>query len=194
MSERFRARASVGQSLVRTVGKAKTSPRLVEILRGDESVQAVMAMPAIGWVEEQQFLHLLGLVHQHLGEQAYTAAVHDASMAMLKNGLFRAAQIAFTFFRKPGLAAYTMWAQRMWALSFERLQLTHDGEDPVEGVRMILAHPPSSGFTKPIVAGACGVVQTVFTFAKQPGRVRPLPHHVGDEQIELRLKADSRPV
>jgi hypothetical protein len=186
----MRSRASVGQSLVRTIGKAKTDARLIELLKADTIVQAIMSQPAIGWVDEEPFVHLLSTVHQHLGEAPYVNAVHDASMAMLKGGIFRAAQVAFTLFRKPGLSAYATWAVRMWSLSFEGLQLTHDGEDPVEGVRMILARPPACGFTRPIVAGAAGVVQTVFTFAKLPGRVRALPHRATDPEVHLRLRAE----
>jgi hypothetical protein len=55
---------------------------------------------------------------------------------------------------------------------------------------MILAKPPARGFTRPIVAGAMGVVQTVFTFAKLPGRVRALPHRPTDAEVHLRLRAD----
>jgi hypothetical protein len=190
MADRLRVRASVGQSLVRTIGKARADARLTEQLKSDAAVQAMMSLPAVGWVDEDPFVHLLSTVHQRLGESTYVSMVHDASMAMLKGGLFRAAQVAFTLFRKPGLSAYAMWAQRMWALSFEGLQLSHAGEDATEGVRMILAKPPACGFTRPIVAGAMGVVQTVFTFAKLPGRVRALPHQPGDAEVHLRLRAD----
>ncbi len=186
------ARASVAQSLVRTVGKTKTpaSSRLSELFKADAAVQAIMKMPPIVWVDEKPFLSLLGVTLQHLGENAYVDSVHAASLAMLKHGIFRAAQVAFTLFKKPGIPAYAMWAQRMWSLSFQGLKLTYEGEDAVEGVKMILTDAPAGGFTRPLVLGTCGVVQTVFTFAKLPGRARVLPHQTGDAAVHLRLRAD----
>jgi hypothetical protein len=185
------ARASVAQSLVRTIGKAKTptSEKLIALLRADDGAQAIMTMPPITWVEEKPFLALLSLAHQHLGETAYVDAVHGASVAMLKNGIFRSAQRAFTLFRKPSIGAYAVWAQRMWALSFNGLALTHDGEDAAEGVRMILSAPPVSGFTRPLVYGAVGVLHTVFSFARVQGTVKVLPHRSEDAVVHFRVLA-----
>jgi hypothetical protein len=192
MQAAFRIRASIAQSLVRTIGKAKTPPatELIARFRADADVQAMMTTPSIGWVEERPFLALLSATHQQMGDQAYVEVVHDASMAMLKNGIFKAAQRAFTIFKGPGLPAYALWAQRMWGLSFQGLKLTYEGEDPVEGVRMVLSGAPTGGFTAPIVLGATGVVQTVFTFARRRGRVRPLPYRDQAEQVELRLRIE----
>jgi hypothetical protein len=185
------ARASVAQSLVRTIGKAKTpaSAELIALLRADDGAQAIMSMPPITWVEEKPFLALLALAHQHLGETTYVEMVHGASVAMLKHGIFRSAQRAFTLFRRPSISAYSVWAQRMWALSFNGLALDHDGEDPVEGVRMVLSRPPASGFTRPIVYGAVGVLHTVFSFARVEGTVSVLPHRTEDAVVHLRVLA-----
>jgi hypothetical protein len=192
MPAAFRVRASIPQSLVRTIGRAKTPPyaQLSAQLRADPPVQTMMMTPPISWLDERPFIALLSLVHEQLGDRAYVDAVHDAAMAMLQHGIFAAAQKAFRLFRRPGLGAYAKWAQRMWELSFQGMRLTYEGEDPVAGVKMQLSEPPLSGFTTPIVLGAAGVVQTVFTFARLPGRAQPLPYHRDDARVQLCLRVE----
>lgn len=192
-SVKLRVRASIAQSLVRSVGKmpGATAQALSEKLRGDEGAQRIMRLPPIGWVEEAPFLELLTDTHRHLADTAYVTAVHDASMVMLKMGVFRAAQSAFTLFKKPGLSAYAKWAERMWSLSFQGLALAHERDDELE-VHMRLTAPPQSGFTKPLVLGTSGILQTVFTLTRSSGRVQVLPYRTNSAEVRFCLRRDER--
>jgi len=194
MSVPLRARASVPQSLVRVAGKAQApgAARFSEWLRADAETQKIMATAPIGWVDEVPFIQLLTTAHQRLGDDAYVLAVHDASMLMLKTGIMRAAQSAFLLFKKPGLSAYAKWAQRIWGISFQGLALVYHSDDQGDGIGMVLSNPPASGFTKPLVLGTVGILQTVFTLARLPGQTHALAYRTDDAEVQFRLRAGAK--
>jgi hypothetical protein len=190
-SVKLRVRASIAQSLVRSVGKMPgvMAQAFSQELRNDESTQRIMMLAPIGWVEEEPFLELLSNAHRQLADAAYIEAVHDASMVMLKLGVFRAAQAAFTLFKKPGLSAYAKWAERMWTLSFQGLALVYEREDEA-GVHMILSAPPACGFTKSLVLGTSGILRTVFTLTRSAGQVQVQHYRTNSAEVRFCLRRD----
>jgi hypothetical protein len=190
MGEALRARASVVQSLLRALERRTGArvERLLAQLRANGEVQKILRAPAIAWVDEGPFLRVLSTAHAELGDTTYLEVIHEASMIMLQTGVVRAARMASTMFLKPGLGGYVKWTPRIWSLSFQGLTLTL-GERDDEGSRLVLSGPPAAGFTRPVVLGAAGTVQTVFTLAKVAGRVRVEPYQVGDARVVLRIQA-----
>jgi hypothetical protein len=192
MSEALRARAAVAQSLVVAVGRFgdERAKALSQRLREDGEVQRIMSAPAISWVEEAAFVRLLTLVHRQLDDAPYVAAVHNATLRMLDVGPVRAARAAFNLFKKPTFANFASWVPRIWALSFQGLTLAFDGanDSDADEVTLLLTGAPASGFTPPIVLGAAGVMQVVYTLAHALGQVEPLPHHVRSARVVFRLR------
>jgi hypothetical protein len=192
MREALRARAAVPQSLVRVIGCAgdERYKALAKRLRDDDEVQRVMGATPICWVDEAFFVHLLTTAHLWLDDELYGNAIHDATLRMLDVGPVRAARAAFNLFKKPTFANFASWAPRIWALSFQGLKLSFVGESDSDAdeVAMVMSVPPHCGFTRPIVLGAAGVIQVVYTLAHTNGRVEPLPYRVQDAQVRFRLR------
>jgi hypothetical protein len=194
MSEAMRARAAVAQSLVVVIGRAKDKDErcaaLSQRLRADDEVQRTMRAAPISWLDEAPFVRLLTLVHHTLDDEPYIGAVHDATLRMLDTGPVRAARAAFNIFKKPTFANFASWVPRIWALSFEGLKLTFLGENDSDAdeVALVMSVPPICGFTRPIVLGAAGVMQVVYTLAHVDGRVAVLAHRPKDAEVRFRLR------
>jgi hypothetical protein len=192
MSEALRARAAVAQSLVVIVGRATDERRktLSQRLRADDEVQRTMRAPAIGWLDEAPFVRLLTTVHNELGDELHRDSVHDATLRMLDAGPVRAARAAFNLFKKPTFANFASWVPRIWALSFQGLKLTFTGENDSDAdeVALVMSVPPACGFTRPVVLGAAGVMQVVYTLARAGERVDVLRYHPRDAEVRFRLR------
>jgi hypothetical protein len=192
MSEALRARAAVAQSLVRVIGRGgdERHKTLAKRLRADDEVQRIMGASPISWVDEAFFVQLLTTVHHGLDDELYGNAIHDATLRMLDAGPVRAARAAFNLFKKPTFANFASWVPRIWAISFEGLKVSFVGENDSDAdeVAMMMSLPPQCGFTRPIVLGAAGVIQVVYTLAHANGRVEPLPYRVRDAQVRFRLR------
>lgn len=194
MAQPLRARASVVQSLFRVLEHLPRarSERVLTRLRAIVPVESIQRAPAISWVEETTFLAVLERVHQELGDEEYVEMIHQACLVMLKTGVVRAARAAADLFMKPSFSGYARWAARIWSLSFQGLVLDYGGADSDE-IRMHLSNPPGGRFTKPVVLGAAGVVQAVYSLWKAPGKVAVAPYQDTDKQVILRLKRPARP-
>jgi hypothetical protein len=192
MSEALRARAAVAQSLVKVIDRAGDERRkaLAERLRNDDEVQRTLRAPPISWIDEQLFVQLITMVHRELDDELYGSAIHDATLRMLDAGPVRAARAAFNLFKKPTFANFASWVPRIWSISFEGLKLTFVGanDSDADEVAIVMSGPPECGFTRPIVLGAAGVMQVVYTLAHADGRVAPLPHRVHDAEVRFRLR------
>ncbi len=189
MAEPLRARAGVVQSLMATLQKLPPtqSERILAALRG--VADGVARLPGIGWVDEATVTSILDVCHRELGAAVYTRVIHDACVRMLTTGVVRAARAASDMFVKPSIAGYARWTTRVWALCFQGLLLEY-GDRGDDGIRMYLRQPPAGRFSRPIVLGAAGVLQTVFTLAKKPGKVHVPPFRESDERVLLLLQKE----
>jgi hypothetical protein len=186
MADPLRARAGVLHSLVAVLKKRPQAEALLAKLAG-KSFDRVMRLPGIGWVDEADFMAMLEVCHRELGEVEYQRTIHAACMIMLTTGIVRAARAASDAFVTPSVGGYARWTPRVWGLCFQGLQLEYGDRDG-DLIRMHLRQPPSGRFSRPIVIGAAGVVQVVFTLARKPGTVRPAPFREGDERVTLLLQ------
>lgn len=191
MSELFRARAGVVHSLMNVLNKQPTekTQQLLTKLRGGP-VDKIVRLPGIGWVDEADFMGVIDVCHRELGDIEYPRVIHAASMVMLKTGIVRAARAASDVFVKASVGGYARWTPRIWNLCFQGLQLEYvDRTD--DTIRMYLKQPPAGKFTRSIVLGAAGIVQSVFTLAKKAGTVTPAPFRERDERVVLLLQKES---
>lgn len=191
MPEPLRVRAGVVHSLVSVIDKLPKaqSERLLAQLSGGP-VAKIARAPGIGWVDEGDFLAVIDVCHRELGEVEYARAIHGATMLFVKTGIVRAARAASDIFVKPSVGGYAKWTPRIWNLCFQGLQLEY-GDRSEDTIRMFLKQPPAGKFTRPIVFGAAGIVQAVFTLAGKRGTTTPAPFRERDERVILLLQKDA---
>lgn len=191
MAESLRVRAGVVHSLISVVNKLPTahSERLLAKLSGGP-VDKIARAPGIGWVDEGDFMPVIDVCHRELGDGEYARLIHAASLVMLKTGIVRAARAASDIFVKASVGGYAKWTPRIWNLCFQGLQLEYGDRDE-DTIRMYLKQPPAGKFTRPIVFGAAGIVQSVFTLARKPGTVQPAPFRERDERVILLLQKEA---
>ena len=187
----FRARANVMQSLLRVLQtrSGEAAARSLAQIDREHSVARVLALASTTWIEGPEFVHMLDLVHRALGDIEYTRAVHEASVLMLKTGVVRAARMASDLFVKPSFGGYVKWTPRIWSLCFQGLTIeVAENDGSGEGFRVLLRNAPGGRFTKSIVLGAAGTLQTVYTLAKAAGQVQVQPYRESDSEVVLRLR------
>jgi hypothetical protein len=198
MPQPFRARANVIQSLLRVLQKrrsdstAAAAARALAQIDREHGAARILALASTTWIEGAELSHMLDLAHHALGDVEYTRAVHEASVLMVKTGVVRAARMASDLFVKPSFGGYLKWTPRIWTLCFQGLTIeVAENDGSGEGFRVLLRHGPDGRFTKSIVLGTAGVLQTVYTLAHAAGQVQVQPYRESDPAVLFRLRRGS---
>jgi hypothetical protein len=194
MPAAFRARANVAQSLLRVLQqrRGEVIERLLHLIDREQGTARILSLASTTWIDGGEFQRLLDLVHQALGDFEYTRAVHEASVLMCRTGVVRAARMASNMFFTPSFGGYVKWAPRIWSLCFEGLAIDVLDSDGSGDWRVRLRHPPGGRFTKSIVLGAAGTLQTVYTLAHVSGQVKVQPYRENDADVLLHLRAGAK--
>ncbi len=191
MAQPFRARANVIQSLLRILQKRQRhgSDRALAQIGRECGVERLLALATTTWIEGPETTRILDIALQTLGDTEYVLAVHEASLLMLRTGVVRAARAASNLFVKPSFAGYVRWTPRIWTLCFQGLTIdVAENDGGGNGIQVFLRNAPEGKFTKSIVLGTAGVLQTVYTLARVAGQVQVQPFRESDQAVGFRLR------
>jgi hypothetical protein len=192
MPQVVRARANVIQSLLRILRKRQrgAAERALAQLDREFGVERVLALASTTWIDGAEFARMLEICCHTLGDGEYQHSVHDASILMLKTGVVRAARAASDLFVTPTFGGYVKWTPRIWSLCFQgglSLEVA-DNDGSGDGFRLFLRNPPAGKFSKALVLGAAGVLQSIYTLAKVAGQVQVQPFRERDLEVGFRLR------